>query len=455
MSSLNDYVFNLRIFESSTDGESREDARQRRIRVNATRTYLAILLLVLLIFCVISLITSETKLVQLVAPSLERIQTLPNDARCFCSESSLPYQSFTSLEVRFHEICSSDFVSNQWIEGVLSSGDSNSILPEHSRAFASAQFQALASLCGLSQTHINQAVIAFGQKSLFSPDILLNELFVAQMHRSVDQLMGDVVNEFQQHLQLIRQMIVGNQLVSGPQSNFIAMRTLTNNDQIQLDLLPTRYTDQNGHSCDCSTHSSCVDVGWSEQLGNSSWTKVPGVLVGCLPMDAILQSTIACFYDQMCLNALMALFNIRQNVTVMSQSQVSRFTRTASIQSITDLMMVERWNFTVSYSDYYHRCAPNSCIYSTKERSGVWAVLFKLIGILGGTTMILGIFMPLSIRGLERSQVAPAVQGTNGQCNSIISARESTSFIVPSRCGTSIGSGSSATEDVARNELVR
>ena len=415
MSSLNDYVVNLRIFESSADADSREDARQRRVRINATRTYLAILLLVLMIFLVASLITSETKLVQLDFPSLEQFQTLPNDARCFCSGPSIPYASFFLLRVGFHDICSSDFVSNQWIEAIFTSGDSTSRLPEHFRVFAGAQFQALASLCRLSQLHVSQSSTSFQQESLFSSDVLSKEVFLTRVYQSINQLLADVTNEFQQHLQMVRQMIVGNQLVSGSQSNFIAIQTQTGDERIRLELLPVNFIDPNGRFCDCSTSSGCVDDGWSRQLGDFNWTKVPGLIVGCLPIDAILQSTPECFYEQRCLDALMTLFNIHQNFTAMPYPQFSRFLPNTSIQSLTDQMMVEIWNFTISYSSYYDRCAPKSCIYSNKEKSGVWAVLFKLIGILGGTNMILGIFIPLSIRGIEQSRVAPTPQETNSQ----------------------------------------
>ena len=59
-----------------------------------------------------SLLISETKLITINSPIREQFEILPTDETCFCSH--------ISLQTRFHQVCSSDFVSNRWVNAISS-----------------------------------------------------------------------------------------------------------------------------------------------------------------------------------------------------------------------------------------------------------------------------------------------------------------------------------------------
>jgi hypothetical protein len=51
-------------------------------------------------------------------PTKGQFENLPSNARCSCSQISFPYGKFISLETNFHEVCSSDFVSDRWFKSI-------------------------------------------------------------------------------------------------------------------------------------------------------------------------------------------------------------------------------------------------------------------------------------------------------------------------------------------------
>ena len=62
----------------------------------------------------------------------------------------------------------------------------------------------------------------------------------------------------------------------------------------------------------------------------------------------------------------------------------SRFGSKATIASIVREMMIEKWNSSISYHDYYDLCAPSYCAYSTTLRArtsvGIITILLSTIG---------------------------------------------------------------------------
>ena len=159
-------------------------------------------------------------------------------------------------------------------------------------------------------------------------------------------------------------------------------------------LQPRQYTLGNGTDCDCRVDLDCVtsaviyDVFGVMSIGFYYDTQVllspPGILVGCFPVTAILLSTLECFYNQTCLDELIAFFPTSEQFTAMSAPKPSRFKPNATVKSIVNHLMVEGWAINISYEKYYAQCAPISCTYSQVEQHGIFSVLAKLISLLGG-----------------------------------------------------------------------
>jgi hypothetical protein len=64
-------------------------------------------------------LNTETRTMTESNPSLSTYMNLEslysNTLICPCSNMVIPYQTFVSMSATFHQVCSSDFISNSWI----------------------------------------------------------------------------------------------------------------------------------------------------------------------------------------------------------------------------------------------------------------------------------------------------------------------------------------------------
>ena len=125
----------------STHIELRKKIRREII---TTRIYL-ILLPTVLIILIIYLAQKELyHTVQVNNPSFDTYKRLldayPDTLLCPCSRLSIPYSNFFNLTLRFHPVCSTDFVPDRLLE-YLYNDDPNVYLPIDFRSVGNGQFQ--------------------------------------------------------------------------------------------------------------------------------------------------------------------------------------------------------------------------------------------------------------------------------------------------------------------------
>ncbi|CAF4347201.1 unnamed protein product, partial [Adineta steineri] len=68
----------------------------------------------------------------------------------------------------------------------------------------------------------------------------------------------------------------------------------------------------------------------------------------------------------------------------------TRFPPNTSVSSIVEEMMIEQWNTSLSFSDYYGACAPTYCTYTQIKHAETFSeLLVTLISTVGGLVMVL------------------------------------------------------------------
>ena len=401
---LKNYLLQLNIFGSTAaDDESRAE-QQRRSNIIATRVYIVVLTLVLIILALGLWLGLETVVIILYHPTKDQFEILPSDARCPCTRISIAYGELVSIRPRFHQICSSDFSSDRWIKAIYSGSYSPYFLPTDFRSSGSAQFQALSGFCRLSQSNIQQANASFSISALISPKVLSETVFRTQFHAIIEEFKVTVPNAFNTQLQTVLGMVRSNKLMSGLQTNTLLKYFIDGNNTCYI-YPGTRNYDPVEWYCDCQSNLDCslpstvydtfgVSI-WPETVSRPSTSRaIPGIKAGCMPVNMILLSTLECFYNQTCVDQLISFFPTTEKFTAMAALETSRFQSTSTVQSIVNLLMVEEWSTNISYEKYYARCAPISCTFSKVERHTVTFVIIKLIGLLGGLTIILGLVIP-------------------------------------------------------------
>ena len=402
MLSLKVYLDSLNLFESVEDGHIEEDEHQRHSNIIATRIYLVVLGLLLISVSILLWISPQTTMVKLDEPTIDQFKTLPFEAKCSCSRVSISYGDFVSHHSRFHQICSSDFVSDRWIKAINMGITSNHYNSTDFRGSGSAQFQALAGFCDFSKADVLRGIATFDINAFISPKVLPEKIVQSQTRASFDSFRLGAPGASQMELNIIGQM--NKQFISGLQSNFY-MQYYTDASEPYVLINSVSYEDGQGFPCNCfgigDCHASARIYGDSSEILPFT---VPGVVVGCLPVNAMLLSTLECLYNQTCIDTLIAYFPTNNTFTALEILEKSLFTPNSDVKSIVDHLMLEEWMIDVSYSKYYNQCAPKSCTYSKVERHGLVFILTKLISLLSGLVLMLMLVIPAATRFIRSPQ---------------------------------------------------
>ena len=399
LSSFKTYLCSLNVFEESSPTNEPVDQQQQRSNIIATRVYFVVLIFVLIFLGVYLSSSSQIIIVTVDYPSEEQYNTLPRDVQCVCSHISLPYDKFTSLQPILHQVCSSDFVSDRWISALFTGSNATYFYINDFRGFASAQFEALSAFCRLSDANIQQTIAAFGQNTFITSQLLSQAALERQIQSTIAQFRQTAPQTFKAQLELVIRVTASNRLISGLQTNYI----ISFDDYPQVDF--ATYSNRQGGHCDCFVHTSCVSdavfdsvFAASDRYVTGQTTLVPGIASGCLPMSSILASTLQCFYNQTCVDYLTSFFPTTERFSAMTLNNQTRFGPQIMVQTIVHDLMIEDWIIDTSYQKYYNECAPSSCTYSREKRNDRLFVITKLIGLLSGVTLVLGLVIPIIVQ---------------------------------------------------------
>ncbi|CAF0788937.1 unnamed protein product [Adineta steineri] len=403
MPSLKEYFLTLNLFSPTSDSDEQENNQQRRWNTIGTRIYIILIIFILFIIGLILSLLKQTTMVTISNPTKEQFQRLPINAKCSCSHISIPYVKFMSLNTSFHQVCSSDFITDRWINAIDSKTNTTYFVVTDFRRFGNAQFQALAAYCRLSNWYTDQSVYAVLQNTLLSPQILSETDLRSLIKTIIEQFKLKTPNTFNTQLKLIIKMTIANELIPA----VLTSRYFENMDT-DIRLYIYQYQPTNDSECDCSLNNcNQIESGIvnkfekqyvDNNMNNSLAWSIPGILTGCFPGFTLLSSTLECFYNQTCVNKLISYFPTSNNFTAMIINNESLYKPTSTVQSIIDNLMIEDWTTSISHDKYYSECAPSSCTYLKKFRRDFGHVLKKLISLLSSLTLILGLIIPFVIR---------------------------------------------------------
>ncbi|CAF1010004.1 unnamed protein product [Adineta steineri] len=85
-------------------------------------------------------------------------------------------------------------------------------------------------------------------------------------------------------------------------------------------------------------------------------------------------------------------------VAALDSSLPSQYSEDSTIENLLNNLMIEEWNSTQMYAQYYNECQPIECTYTTRTRNNILYVITTLIGIIGGLTRVSKILVPLLVK---------------------------------------------------------
>lgn len=173
-----------------------------------------------------------------------------------------------------------------------------------------------------------------------------------------------------------------------------------------MSLYHTRY----GHNqlCSCLDSSDCTYPAgiYPNLTAQDSYTyqgvmvptmislvQIPGFYVGCTPLDAIIQSTLECFYDDLCLSQLFYTTSIKQLDSIL-ESQYDIHTK---VKILIENLFIEQWSKAIDFQSYFQECQPNICSYTYNTRGNAAFIVTTILSLVGGLFVSLKIIAPFIV----------------------------------------------------------
>ena len=167
--------------------------------------------------------------------------------------------------------------------------------------------------------------------------------------------------------------------------------------------------------CICATNPHCQSATAIFDIEGLSFPEnrfhvdyvVPGSSIGCSTLESLRLSTLECLYSTSdCFSVLMHyvheiyFYNIEYPSwldigSLVYNSTSSQFPPNISMSTILNKTMIERWNSSISYKQFYQSCAPSHCYYSEKIRTKTaFGIILTLISLIGGVSVSLRLVTP-------------------------------------------------------------
>ncbi|CAF4256013.1 unnamed protein product, partial [Adineta steineri] len=297
------YIQNFNLFPSIPPSTDEHQLRNEKI---STRLFIILLILSLAVLLLYNSLINVTQTVNVKAPTmtkyLELYSTYSQALICPCTQISINYDTFISIEYTFHQVCASVFVKQDWIDYLSKNYQVQSISTFDFRSMGPYLFQALNAFCELINQTVSNRLSQFNSSQYVSASVISSNVFKSQAQSLVDQFKLSTTNDFLLSLTTIRNMTQSNALLAGPLTNYGFETDIGDDDPY---MYPQKYD-----GCSCVASAICSYP--SRVCGYDGCTitplYVPGFYMACYIIESLLQSDLRCFYNQTCIDQLQSYF---------------------------------------------------------------------------------------------------------------------------------------------------
>ncbi|CAF1485896.1 unnamed protein product [Adineta ricciae] len=301
----------------------------------------------------------------------EKLQEKYSDSlQCSCTKISMSYGGFVRTSPRFHQVCSSDFITQKWIDFTF---PDNLILlsPIDIRMSLSAVWKFIQSFCRNADQITSDIRNQFANTSLINPTLLNKDLLIAKTQSTLSSIRQIETVRLIQSVKIVDRVIRANSLLTALGNNYVLRAVYENQSSdirsdFYIEIYRNQYIQNNSKKvCICENDRSCplpaniYLYNITDRSAVYDMNTIPsngtllGLVVDCLPLQMTFASTFECFYQQSCLNFLLSTYQQKINISILNSSQPSRFHLTATIDSIFNELFLEEIYNETNYEDYY------------------------------------------------------------------------------------------------------
>ena len=382
-----------------------------RRQILTTRLFLVLFIssLSILIFYTTISVQSITETIK--QPNLATYTRLekkyPETLQCSCGQIAIPYGAFYRATPFFHQVCTSNFVSQLWIDHIFRA-NLTYLWPFDVRASLSAMWQIIAGLCRSATNSITDALDEFADEALITSFTLSEKPLQAKIQTAFTISYQTALYNLARSLTIIHRLTQANGYLTGTSVNFI-VATSGNifGDIASLFMVDTKnYGPSTNEWCLCQRHGSCPRPGafylfdFQNTDGVYDHTAiipnrtVPGIIMDCLPLLMVFASTLECFYNQSCIDQLLSLYPENVSISALNNSLKSRFTPTTPMQNVIDELFIEEIVNETNFTAYYEKCNPTQCTYTYQLRFYWLYVVTTVAALIGGLNVAFCLMAP-------------------------------------------------------------
>lgn len=392
------YLQDFNIFPSDPPRNETQDLQHQR---RSTRLFLSLLFLIVTLLTSYMLVDRVTKTGVFENPTLEQFSSLqqlyPQSLSCPCSQISIDYRSFINVQYTFHPICQSIFVTSQWIEYLIAASQGVVRYAEDFRWTSRFTFQGLRALCELSNKSIAANLDVFYADRYVTKTPTSRQIFELQTQAMLDHFISSTTSQFSSSLSTVQDMFQANGLMSATGTQYNIEKPQTGSSFY----IGIRWYG----NCSCRMSAKCIYQ--SNIYGNwydNMEFMISGMFFGCSVMQALLQSSLECFFDSTCLQTFISYLSnsTTMAVTSLDQSQSNRYSINSTVETLVSNLMIENWTTHADYDKYFSACQPSQCTFLYTAMNDVLVIVTTFISLVGGSVTILKIVTPRLMKLIVR-----------------------------------------------------
>ncbi|CAF0991108.1 unnamed protein product [Adineta steineri] len=200
----------LNLFKNINDRTEQSIKHQKMV----TRVYLILLFGSICTVCLFTSLNSENVTITITNLSMTTYNDFEDQhystLRCPCSNKAISYKNFLSLSPRLHQICSSHFVHNHWINILRSRRKHFPLKDWRSQLYLQVQF--LSDFCRLANKTIDDAVIRYLSQLFIVSSVMHETEFNKQVNASLNQFYQSTTYNFDVMTDVLRLLMQIDQL---------------------------------------------------------------------------------------------------------------------------------------------------------------------------------------------------------------------------------------------------
>ncbi|CAF0878289.1 unnamed protein product [Adineta steineri] len=370
----------------------------KRLGEWTTRLYIILFIVGLFVLLVYTIARRQTETKTFNQPSFILYNRLhyehQDKLECSCSFIASKFKKFVEIEAKFHQICSSSFVLDEWRTNLTNGLVSNLSVYEQRdyRRFLSSHLQFLKGLCEVSMNSVNNSINQFLSSLFITNKLLSQKDFRDRVDLLFEQSQLNAPITFGRLYSLIASINHGNAIISSFGSNFEYIAPFYERTFAYTPTQAITYGE-----CSCGLYPNCTIEANFIGRNHSKIHPIKGLKMGCIPSESFRNSTLECFYDESCVQLIQQYTNYTNRIIPLNATNRRFFINTSVAELMNDLF-VEEWSKTINYSLYFASCFPSLCSYNYIEKINLLYIVTVLLALQGGLAIVLKWICPLIVR---------------------------------------------------------